>query len=159
MKVRSTYFKGKGLKCAVQIDQFDTWSLDVVLAPVIMAALIAYKESCDLCPAEFANFAGSLENRQQSFEFYIWSDDEIESRSMKAWIETVDKMIWSFEQISSYWDEKYYRRDPTKMFSQKNSYLANPHKPWFDRVGHEIHDARIQEGLDLFAKYYRAFWA
>jgi hypothetical protein len=93
-----------------------------------------------LCPAEFANLAGSLENRQQSFEFYIWSDDEIESRSMKAWIETVDKMIWSFEQISSYWDEKYYKRDP------------------FDIVGHELHDARIQEGLDLFAKYYRAFW-
>jgi hypothetical protein len=140
MKVRSTYFKGKGLKYAVQIDKFDTWSLDVALAPVIMAALIAYKESCDLCPAEFANLAGSLENRQQSFEFYIWSDDEIESRSMKAWIETVDKMIWSFEQISSYWDEKYYKRDP------------------FDIVGHELHDARIQEGLDLFAKYYRAFW-
>ena len=34
----------------------------------------------------------------------------------------------------------------------------NPEEHWFDANGHAEHVKRIQEGLDLFGKYYRNLW-
>jgi hypothetical protein len=34
----------------------------------------------------------------------------------------------------------------------------NPDEHWYDGEGHQLHEERIQEGLDLFGKYYRALW-
>jgi hypothetical protein len=34
----------------------------------------------------------------------------------------------------------------------------NPDAHWYDSEGHTLHEDRIQEGLDLFGKYFRALW-
>ena len=34
----------------------------------------------------------------------------------------------------------------------------NPDDHWYDAEGHQLHEDRIQEGLDLFGKYFRALW-
>jgi hypothetical protein len=34
----------------------------------------------------------------------------------------------------------------------------NPDEHWYDHIGHQLHEARIQEGLELFGKYYRNLW-
>jgi hypothetical protein len=34
----------------------------------------------------------------------------------------------------------------------------DPNSHWFDGDGLELHEKRIQEGLDLFAKYFRSLW-
>jgi hypothetical protein len=35
---------------------------------------------------------------------------------------------------------------------------TNPEEHWFDAEGLQLHEDRIQEGLNLFAKYFRALW-
>jgi hypothetical protein len=34
----------------------------------------------------------------------------------------------------------------------------NPGAHWYDAEGHLLHEERIQEGLELFGKYYRSLW-
>jgi hypothetical protein len=34
----------------------------------------------------------------------------------------------------------------------------NPGEHWYDHIGHELHEERIQEGLELFGKYFRSLW-
>jgi hypothetical protein len=34
----------------------------------------------------------------------------------------------------------------------------NPEEHWYDRDGHQLHEDRIQEGLDLFGKHFRSLW-
>jgi hypothetical protein len=157
MKARTSYYKHNGTKHSIEVEKFDTWSLDVTLAPIIMAALIAYREEFIFCPSDFVISEGHSQNRQLCFEFYTQSDEDLEKRALAAWRETIDKMIWSFEQISLYWDEKYYSRSDREMIDWKRSRIELSVE--FDKVGYELHSARIQEGLDLFAKYYRCLWS
>ena len=84
-------------------------------------------------------------------------------------------MIWSFEQLTkdNYSDQYHHgnieydwvkadkqypnpitgKMEPTYQMVDKN-----PDERWYDYVGHQLHEKRIQEGLDLFGKYYRALW-
>jgi hypothetical protein len=34
----------------------------------------------------------------------------------------------------------------------------NPDQHWLDIAGLELHEERIQEGLNLFGKYFRSLW-
>jgi hypothetical protein len=34
----------------------------------------------------------------------------------------------------------------------------DPDAHWYDAEGHKLHEDRIQEGLELFGKYYRSLW-
>ena len=34
----------------------------------------------------------------------------------------------------------------------------NPTEHWYDIVGHQKHDERIQEVLELFGKFFRTLW-
>ena len=60
MKVNiSKYPKGSGSrKVSVQIDSFDTWSLDHTLANIIYPALLQLKEQKQGVPGDFANVGG-----------------------------------------------------------------------------------------------------
>jgi hypothetical protein len=34
----------------------------------------------------------------------------------------------------------------------------DPEAHWYDAEGHLLHEAKIQEGLELFGKYFRNLW-
>jgi hypothetical protein len=87
----------------------------------------------------------------------------------------LDKMIWSFEQLlKGDYDEKYHHGksdyDWIKSDKQYHNPLTgkmedtfqmvdkDPDSHWYDSEGHKLHDERIQEGLELFGKYYRSLW-
>lgn len=177
MKVNiSKYPKGDlDRKVEINIDYFDTWSLDHTLAMIILPALIQLKESKHGVPNDFGNVGGENYQQQTSFEFYeesySWAFDE----SCKKWDEVLDKMIWSFQQIafddydSQYhhgtmetdWvktDKLYPNPITGKMEATYQMVDKNPDEHWYDHVGHLLHEERIQEGLDLFGKYYRSLW-
>jgi hypothetical protein len=91
----------------------------------------------------------------------------------KKWEEILDKMIWSFQQlVDDSYDSKYHHGHmklgwkPIEITNPvtgvvENMYEMvdeNPGEHWYDHVGHELHEDRIQEGLELFGKYYRNLW-
>ena len=160
---------------SINIEDFDTWSLDHTLALIILPALIQLKNCKHGVPAEFADVGGEDHDIQDSFDFYKESHSMAFEERIKQWEETLDKMIWSFQQIAyGDYDSKYHhgkaeydwvksdkqypnpvtgKLEPTYQMLDKN-----PDEHWYDHVGHMKHEEKIQEGIDLFAKYYRNLW-
>ena len=66
-----------------------------------------------------------------------------ELNSFEDWTLILDQMIWSFQELSTDdWENQFYHESPK----------------WFDKQGYEKHQEKIQEGINLFAKYYCALW-
>lgn len=166
----------KSRKIDVQIESFDTWNLDGTLALIIYPALLQLKSSKHGVPSEIVNDVGG-ENyvSQRSFEFYSETHDESFDLACKRWDEILDKMIWSFDQIiKDNYSDKYHHGNidwdfvesdiqypnpiSGKMESTYRMVDKNPEDHWYDSVGHQLHEDRIQEGLELFGKYYRNLW-
>lgn len=175
MKVNISPFYKQGRKIHVKIDGSDVWSWDHTLAYIILPGLLHLKVTKHGIPSEFANVGGEKYNQQQNFDFYEESHNEAFDEGIKRWDETLDKMIWSFYQlIDDDWDQKYHHGKPEFDWiksdtvytnpatgKQEKTYQMldkNPDEHWYDVDGHELHQERIQEGLDLFAKYYRSLW-
>lgn len=177
MKVNiGKFFKGSvDRKINIQIENFDTWNLDHTLALIILPCLIQLKATKHGIPADFADVGGENFNSQDSFDFYKDSNQEAFEENCKKWDEVLDKMIWSFQQIAlEDYDNKYHHGKAEYDFVKSDKQFPNPisgkiedtfqmvdknpSQHWYDHVGHQLHEERIQEGLDLFGKYYRNLW-
>ena len=178
MKVNIGKFpKGNGhQKINVKIDKHDTWSLDHTLASIILPALIQLKHSKQGIPGEFTNRIGGDFDKNLVFDFIKEDDDKVFDQLCNQWDEILDKIIWSFLQLSieNDYDNQYHHgkmdvewtkseytyTDPItgKTESTYKMVDKNPNSHWYDYVGQEVHDERIQEGLELFGKYFRSLW-
>lgn len=169
------YTKKGSRKIDVKIESFDTWSLDHTLALMIYPALLQLKATKHGVPNEFCEVGGEDYASQDSFDFYKESHNDAWTEGARRWDEVLDKMIWSFEQIvKDDYDDKYHHGkaeydwvktdtlypnpvtgvpEPTYQMVDKN-----PDDHWYDSEGHKLHEDRIQEGLELFGKYYRNLW-
>ena len=178
MKVNiGKYPKGNGKrKIDVLIERHDTYSMDHTLALIIYPLLIQLKESKQGVPHDVVNDIGGEDyTDQDSFDFYKETHDEAFDKACERWDEILNKMIWSFEQIlKDDYDSLYHHGKPKydwvetdkqypnpisgKMEPTYRMVDKNPDEHWYDVEGHKLHEERIQEGLDLFGKYYRALW-
>jgi hypothetical protein len=170
------YPKNNRRKINVEINGYDTWSLDHTLATIIYPALIQLKQTKQGIPSDFVNDIGGEEySTQQSFDFYVESHNEAWEEGAKRWDETLDKMIWAFQQIAfEDYNEKYHhgkmkmdwektdKQFPNPITGKLEDTFAmidkNPDEHWYDAEGHQLHEDRIQEGLNLFGKYFRSLW-
>lgn len=178
MKIKiSDYPKGhKPRKIDITIDSFDTFNMEGTLAHIILPMLIQLKAEKLGVPAEFSEIAGGADyDNQTSFDFYTETHNEAFDRACEQWEDILDKMIWSFQQIvcEDYeqlyhhgkadisWektDEKYYNA-MTKTYDDTYQMVdKNPTEHWTDYTGMQEHEKRIQEGLELFGKYYKHLW-
>ena len=178
MKVNIGKFPKKSTgkrKINIQIDSYDTWNLDNTLALIIYPALLQLKATKHGVPSEFADVGGEAYGVQDSFDFYQETHDESWKVGLERWDETLDKMIWSFEQLlKGEYDDQYHhghldfdwvktdKKFPNPITGKIEATFQmvdkNPTEHWYDSVGHLKHEERIQEGLELFGKYYRSLW-
>jgi hypothetical protein len=177
MKVNiGKYFKRAiDRRISVEIERHDSFSMDHTLSYVILPMLIQLKECKHGIPHEFAEVGGADYEAQESFDFYKETHNECFDKGVERWNEVLDKMIWSFEQILlDEYEEKYrhgrsefdwVRTDkefpnPVTGKIEKTFQMVdkNPKEHWTDYEGMRKHEERIQEGLDLFGKYYRNLW-
>jgi hypothetical protein len=172
MKVQiGKFFKTVPRKIEVQVDKWDTWNLDHTLALIIYPALLQLKQEKHGIPGALADVGGESHASQSSFDFYTETHDEAFNEAVKRWDEILDKMIWSFQQLAhADYEEKYTHGDRSFDFVKAGTTTINgkahetfsivPKHPdtWTDYAGIEMHEQRIQEGLELFGKYYRSLW-
>jgi len=176
MKVKlGRFLNKKERRINVEIERFDTWGLDHTLALIILPALIQLKHTKHGVPSNFVNDSAEDYHSQATFEFMKDDKDEVFQKGCDKWEETLDKMIWSFQQIVfEDYDSKYHHGDMKIGWKESpREYLnpitgkmekvfemvdENPSEHWYDIVGHQLHEERIQEGLELFGKYYRNLW-
>lgn len=162
-------------KRSVTIENHDSWSLDHTLSDIILPCLLQLKEKMTGIPGIFGLPGGGQESLQYSFDFYSETYDDAFNITCEQWEETIDKMIWSFQQLvyDNYFEKYDYGKwemkfdeieethyNPITKQQEKLYQLrpVDPDKYWMDHEGLAMHEERIQEGIDLFAKYYRSLW-
>jgi hypothetical protein len=164
----------KKRKVDVQIDKYDTYSMDNTLALIILPMLVQLRNTKHGIPHEFAEVGGENYNSQDSFDFYKETYDESFGKGCERWDEVLDKMIWSFMQlIDDDYDSVYHHGDVEFEWKDTEEKILNPltgkdevlkeminknKNHWYDYVGHRMHEDRIQEGLELFGKHFRSLW-
>ncbi len=178
MKVKiGKYPRGVGYRRVnIEIEKFDTWNMDGTLAKIIYPMLLQLKDTKQGVPNEVVNDIGGEDySDQYSFDFYKETYNESFDKACERWNDILDKMIWSFQQIAEEdYDSKYHHGTPKfdwiltgqkypnpitgKMEDTYQMVDKNPTEHWYDSVGHQLHEERIQEGLELFGKYYRSLW-
>jgi len=109
----------------------DIWSLDYTIAKFALPRLIRLKEVMHGVPG---NFFPEGHNTYDKSEM---------AAAERKWNEVLDKMIWSMDFIANY-REYDYHPDPD---DENRDYSKLKEA-----------EARCQEGLDLFAKYFRNLW-
>jgi len=140
-------------KISIQLHKYDTYSMDHTLALIILPMLKQLKATkhgvpSDLVPDEY------LYSNQVCFDFYKDSDIHAIDIGSDKWDEILDKMIFSFESIlDENSDSKYFKEIPD---SEKHPILG--HKLEVDYEGLKNHQEKVQEGLNLFGKYYQSLW-
>ncbi len=162
-------------KIDVQIDKWDTYSLDHSMALIILPALIQLKQTKHGVPSKFVASVGSDHDENFSFDFVKEDSNAVFDKGCAQWEETLDKMIWSFQQlVMDEYSNKYHHGEmkvgwklsghkftnPLTGLQEETFEMVdeNPGEHWYDIDGHMMHEERIQEGIDLFAKHYRDLW-
>ena len=123
----------------VHIDHFDVWSLDHTLSRIIHPALVRLRETKHGYPELFEDGMVTPHHwdRQLHFDFI---DEEVEADYLiKKWNDIMDKMIYAFGIIKA--EEAYYGT---------HDYL------W--QKDEKVDWDAVQEGLELFGKYYMNLW-
>lgn len=142
MKVKiGPYPKGnKERKIEVKIDNYDIWSADYTLALIIHPLLVKFRKNLNGGPnVEDEHVPEELKSTSAPPKKNEW---DIDANWFKRWEYVLDEMIWSFEAIIHEWDESpdQYEKDE---YGEYKFHKTN---------------ARIQNGLMLFGKYYRGLW-
>lgn len=163
MKVHIGPFKKNSdqRKIDVRIDKYDTWNMDSTLAYIILPMLKQLKETKHGSPW-FEEFDQTSNSAQSCFDFYAEGDSFAWEKGHERWNQTLDKIIWSFEQINTDWESQFQSQDVDVPFEENEDtkYSAMRHGVMykFDAEGYSKFQERMQEGFELFGKYYRNLW-
>jgi hypothetical protein len=156
----------------VKIDNYDTWSMDSTLTPIILPMLKQLKETKHGAPyTEDCDVPERLRSTTTSAQKAKKNDWDSDGNHFKRWDWILDEMIWAFEQLADdEWEAQFHsgKSDiiwvPSKELDAKGKPLtyemkAGPKdtRKW-DKKGYNKHSARIDNGTRLFGKYFRALW-
>lgn len=151
----------------IHIDKWDVWSMDTTLAYIIVPMLKELRKQAHGYPMDFCTEDDRCEAQTlfegEGFEFP-------EDSGAVSWAETLGKMIWAFEQVIDFdWEDQYRTgeadfqwvdsdyEDGTSL--KYSTMIDGPnHTLEVDYDGIRKHQERMQEGFDLFGKYYRNLW-
>lgn len=123
----------------VKIDRWDTWSMDSTLTKIILPMLKQLKANKGGSPnVDDQDVPEYLRSHMAQPKEYEWDTDDLWHM---RWQWVMDEMIFAFEKLNEDdWEQEFYKD-----------------KEW-DKEGWTKVDNRIQNGLTLFGKYFRALW-
>ena len=156
MKVRIGNYRSDKAKSPriekVQIHPWDTYSAYHTLALVIYPLLVAFKKDVLEKGAVPHEFLEPVDVSDLSSEEAEKVQDVVYGEAEYRWIETLDKMIWAFEQIKGDYEGEEEFFSTRKDFDDMN-YVED-----IDMDGLNDYYQKIDEGLALFGRYYRSLW-
>ena len=146
----------------IRIDNYDTWGTDTTLSHIIIPLLKQLRDTTHGYPADFMNdksdFTDQLFFEGEGFEYP-------EDSGFEKWKETIDKMIWAFEQVIDYnWEDQYRSGNiefdcvPCEDSDNWELVKGDGDTSEADYDGMRKHQERMQEGFELFGKHFRSLW-
>lgn len=143
----------------VQIDKWDTWSMDHTLAHIVAPMLVQLRDTTH----SFSTV--DIEDRP---EHLIGTLPALNSHgpdefAEQAWEWVLNEMIFAFESKSKDWEEQFHSGEVDRVFKDlENGYiewLEGPNHTFkIDMEGMKKYQDRITNGFRLFGKYYENLW-
>ena len=140
----------------IHIDDYDVWGLDHTLSLIILPCLKKLKEKKQGSPyIDMEDVPEELRQKDEDSEEYPSIHDR--------WGWVMNQMIWSFENIINPQDDQFHNWDEDKdriEFGEadKNGIRKLTVNGTLDKEGLEEYNQKIQNGLNLFGKYFRGLW-
>lgn len=151
----------------VQIDPWDTWSMDHTLAHIILPMLKQLKEHHHGAPnVEDKDVPKELRRSAAPPIINEWDADE---NYYKRWEWALDEMIYAFETQCDTWaaEEKFSSgvfdmkmvNTTTKAGDPAYTFEEGPNHTYkTDKKALAAHQKRVKNGLRLFGTYYQGLW-
>lgn len=138
----------------LKIHKWDTWSADNTLAPIILGLLKQLKETKHGAPnVDDEDVPEELKSTSAPPTANEW---DIDDNHFKRWDWVLDEMIWAFTQMTDDESEEQFYDYSEVPESDDIKEIVN--KIQFDKDGFNAHNDRINNGLRLMGKYFRALW-
>jgi hypothetical protein len=147
--------KRTGQKINVKIHNYDTWSMDHTLAPIILPMLKQLQATKHGSP--WVDDEDVPEELRSTSAPPLENDYDTDDNHHLRWNWVLDEMIFAFEQKTrDDWEGDYYKYedDPTNT----QGLGLGLKLVWEDREGSKAHQKRMSNGFRLFGKYYEAMW-
>lgn len=143
-------------KVVIHIDEYDAWNANQTMAMIIVPILIKLKNNHHGFPARIYSDYNISEE-----------DDDATEKADQIWVDILYKMIWAFQQqMDDDWQSKYilsygeyhFEKMESKPGEEELHEMKWDKEPVVDHDGIKLHQKKIDEGLQLFAKYYDNLW-
>ena len=167
------WFNSSEQKSKIQIDPWDTWSMDSTLAMIVVPMLIQLKETKQGAPlVDPQDVPLELQPKKQNKKQK--RDGETDSTHFERWDWVLDEMIFSFEsKLDDCWMEQFYSGESYSYFQPLTDGMGLPVEwkelsEWksdlkdtfeVDREGAKAYQDRMSNGFRLFGKYYENLWS
>ena len=156
----------------IKIDNYDTWSMDSTLTPIILPMLKQLKETKHGAPyTEDKDVPERLRSTTKAAVKSKKNSWDSDGNHFKRWDWVLNEMIWSFEQLANDdWEAQFHSGNsdvvwvPSKELDAKgkprNYEMKKGPKDTrkWDKKGYMKYSERIDNGTRLFGKYFRALW-
>jgi|TARA_B110000977_G_scaffold157133_1_gene200053 hypothetical protein len=162
MRVRiGPYRKNRAEK--IEIEKFDTWSMDATLALIIHPMLIQLKETTHGAPVvSLEDVPEHLHATEESIAKYLESGESDES-FFDRWNYVLDEMIFAFKSKNEDWEQQFYSGEHDMQWIERDDGMGqmvygpnNTFKVDVERLS--AYQDRISNGFRLFGKYYENLW-
>lgn len=167
------YYDNAERKINIQIDKYDTWSMDHTLAMITLPMLIQLQKSKHGSPlVDDKDVPKGLGLRaKEAPKVSKWeTDDNIHKR----WDWIMNELIWTFTQLADEDNDSQFHSGEHDMIwtpvdAEGNKVDKADAKLYqmdkgpndthvYDDKAHKKHQKRIARGLKLFGKYYQGLW-
>ena len=146
----------------VRIDRYDTWSMDHTLADIILPMLKQLDATKHGAPhVDDEDVPEYLRSHMAQPKEHEWDTDSLWHM---RWDWVLAEEIWAFEQLTKddaegqFFDHSAYKNDNVPIKEWLADVNNRASKVKYDEAGHRAWQARVDNGLRLFGKYFRAHW-
>ena len=157
MKLCDWVFSKRERVVKVRIDPYDTYNMDTTLSLIILPMLKQLKKTQHGSPnVDPKDVPKHLRPKKKPSHTNGYVDDTHHER----WEWVLDEMIWAFEQNQPDcdWESQFYSGVSDWQFTNGEMVKGPNHTHEIDMEGLKAHTERMQNGMILFGKYYRALW-
>ena len=148
----------------VQIDRWDTWSMDDTLAHIILPMLKQLKATKHGAPdVDPKDVPKELRPKKQDVLKYK-EVGETDDKFFERWDWVLDEMIFAFEnKVNDDWESEFEKGESDlqwkKLEGGMSQMIRGPNDTKeYDWEGRKKYQERISNGFRLFGKYYESLW-
>ena len=147
----------------VQIDRWDTWSMDHTLAYIVLPMLKQLRESKHGAPyVDLEDVPKELHGKKLTKKQKDQGD--VDDKHFERWDWVLGEMIFAFDsKVNDGWEAQFETGESDLQWKTLENGMSEMVRgpddtKVYDWEGRKAYEARIQNGFRLFGKYYQNLW-